>query len=277
MQLREKQGLLKALIGLAARLPWWLGLALALVSYVALHRLAEKPVPAALQPGQMGSFLLANLTQLLARVGQYALPFFFGVSALLSAFRRGKAERLYAAAAGQTGAIDQMSWQDFEILVGEYFRRQGFSVTDNGGGGADGGVDVVLQDGDDRFLVQCKHWRTQRVGVQSVRELYGVMAAQGVSGGFVVTSGDFTEDAVRFADGIALTLVNGNMLRHDIRAQAGSGAASASSDLSSPPDCPLCSATMVLRQARSGASAGKQFWGCSRYAKDRCRGTRELD
>jgi restriction system protein len=34
---------------------------------------------------------------------------------------------------------------------------------------------------------------------------------------------------------------------------------------------------MVLRQARSGANAGKQFWGCSRYAQDRCRGTRELD
>lgn len=138
MQLREKQGLLKTLIGLAARLPWWLGLALALVSYVALHMLAQKPVPAAMQPGQMGSFLLANLTQLLARAGQYALPFFFGVSALVSAFRRAKAERLYAAAARRPDAIGQMSWQDFEILVGEYFRRQGFSVTDNGGVGGSG-------------------------------------------------------------------------------------------------------------------------------------------
>ena len=276
MQLREKQGLLKALIGLAARLPWWLGLALALVSYVALHSWAQKPVPAAMQPGQMGSFLLSNLTHLLARVGQYALPFFFVVGALLSAFRRAKAERLYAAAR-RLEAIDQMSWQDFEILVGEYFRRQGFSVTDNGGGGADGGVDVVLQDGNDRFLVQCKHWRTQRVGVQTVRELYGVMAAQGVSGGFVVTSGDFTEEAVRFADGIALTLVNGNMLQHGIRAQTGSSPASAANDMSATPDCPLCNAPMVLRQARSGASAGKQFWGCSRYAQDRCRGTRELN
>ena len=277
MQLREKQGLLKTLIGLAARLPWWLGLALALVSYVALHILAQKPVPATMQPGQTGSFLLANLTQLLARVGQYALPFLFGMSALVSAFRRGKAERLYAAAARRPDAINQMSWQDFEILVGEYFRRQGFSVTDNGGGGADGGVDVVLQDGDHRFLVQCKHWRTQRVGVQPVRELYGVMAAQGVSGGFVVTSGDFTEEAVRFADGIALTLVSGNMLRHDLRAHTGSGPASTPGDLSLAPDCPLCSAPMVLRQARNGASAGKQFWGCSRYAQHRCRGTRALD
>ena len=276
MELREKQGLLQALIGLAARLPWWLGMALAMVSYVGLNTLAQKPVLATMQPGQMGSFVLSTMTQVLARAGQYLLPVLFGLGALLSAFRRGKAGRLHAAAARRADAIDRMSWQDFEILVGEYFRRQGFGVTDNGGGGADGGVDVVLQDGDDRFLVQCKHWRTQRVGVQPVRELYGVMAAHGVSGGFVVTSGDFTEEALRFADGIALTLVSGKTLLRSIRAQADSGPASAPTDLPAP-DCPLCSAAMVLRQARSGASAGKQFWGCSRYAQNHCRGTREVD
>ena len=273
MELREKQGLPKTLIGLAARLPWWLGLALAAISYVGLHSVAQKPVPASLEPG---SFVLSTLTHLLALAGQYLLPLFFGLGALMSAFRRGKAVRLHAAAAQRADAMDGMSWQDFEILVGEYFRRQGFGVTDNGGGGADGGVDVVLQNGSDSYLVQCKHWRALRVGVQPVRELYGVMAAHGVTGGFVVTSGEFTEDALRFADGIALTLVNGKTLLRGIRAQAGSGPVSAPADLSAP-DCPLCGATMVLRQARSGSAPGKQFWGCSRYAQDRCRGTREVD
>jgi len=275
MELREKPGLPRALIGLAARLPWWLGLALAVISYVGLHSVAQKPVPAALQPGQMGSFVLSAMTRALALAGQYLLPLFFGLGALISAFRRGKAARLHAAAS-RADAIDSMSWQEFEILVGEYFRRQGFGVTDNGGGGADGGVDVVLHNGPDCYLVQCKHWRALRVGVQPVRELYGVMAANGVTAGFVVTSGDFTEEAVRFADGIALTLVNGKTLLRGIRAQAGSGPVNAPADLSVP-DCPLCSAPMVLRQARSGATPGKQFWGCSRYAQNRCRGTREAD
>ena len=36
------------------------------------------------------------------------------------------------------------------------------------------------------------------------------------------------------------------------------------------PDCPLCGSLMVLRTARSGKSAGKQFWGCSTYPD--CRG-----
>ncbi|CAN5350280.1 restriction endonuclease [soil metagenome] len=276
MELREKQGLPRALIGLAARLPWWLGLALAAISYAGLHAVAQKPMPAAPQPGQMGSFLLSALAHGLALAGQYLLPLFFGVGALLSAFTRGKAARLHAAAASRVEAIDRMSWQEFEILVGEYFRHEGFGVTDNGGGGADGGVDVVLQSDAGSYLVQCKHWRALRVGVQPVRELYGVMAAHGAAGGFVVTSGEFTEEALRFAEGLELTLINGKMLQRGIRAQAGSGPASAPAALSAP-DCPLCGAPMVLRQARSGATAGKQFWGCSRYAQDRCRGTRELD
>lgn len=264
-------------MALAARLPWWLALALAGLAYFGLHSLAQKPVPDSLQPRQLGSFVLSTMVWALAVAGQYLLPLLFGFGALVSAFRQGKAARLHAAAASRADAIDAMSWQEFEILVGEYFRRQGFGVTDNGGGGADGGVDVVLHRGGDSHLVQCKHWRALRVGVQPVRELYGVMAAHAATGGFVVTSGEFTEEAVRFANGLALTLVNGKTLLHGIRAQADrSPLATKPADLSTP-DCPVCSATMVLRQARSGASAGKQFWGCSHYARDRCRGTREVD
>ncbi|MDB5886541.1 MAG: restriction endonuclease [Polaromonas sp.] len=276
MALRERQGWFKSLIGLAARLPWWLGLALAVLVYGGLHHMAQKPLGTA-KPGQMESFLLSAVAHGLALAGQYLLPLLFGFGALLSAFRQDKAARLHAAAASRPGALDAMSWQESEILVGEYFQRQAYGVTDNGGGGADGGVDMVLHGDDGSHLVQCKHWRALRVGVQPVRELYGVMAAQGAAGGFVVASGEFTENAVRFADGLALTLVNGSTLLRGIRAQAGSGPAAARPANLCTPDCPVCGAAIVLRQARSGANAGTQFWGCSRYAQDRCRGTREVD
>ena len=274
MELRDKPSLPRALIGLAARLPWWLGLALAALSYAGLHALASRPGPA-LQPGQLAGFALSTMGHGLALAGQYALPLLFALGALVSSWRRGKAARLHALAARSAEGLDRMSWQDFEILVGEYFRRQGFGVLDNGGGGPDGGVDVVLHSGAECYLVQCKHWRALRVGVQPVRELYGVMAAHGAAGGFVVTSGAFTEEAVRFADGLALSLVDGHALRRGIRAQADAGPAAAPAELQ-PPDCPVCGAAMVLRQARQGATPGKRFWGCSRYAQARCRGTREI-
>jgi restriction system protein len=40
-----------------------------------------------------------------------------------------------------------MTWREFEALVGEYFRLRGFAVTETGGGGADGGVDLMLTKG----------------------------------------------------------------------------------------------------------------------------------
>ena len=35
------------------------------------------------------------------------------------------------------------------------------------------------------------------------------------------------------------------------------------------PPCPKCNAPMVLRTAKKGTNAGKQFWGCSMFPK--CR------
>lgn len=40
------------------------------------------------------------------------------------------------------------------------------------------------------------------------------------------------------------------------------------------PSCPRCGKPMVLRTAKKGKSAGKQFWGCSEYPD--CRGMVEL-
>ena len=65
----------------------------------------------------------------------------------------------------------------------------------------DGGIDLVLSKGSEKFLVQCKQWKAFKVGVTVVRELYGVMAAKGAAGGFVVSSGRFTDDATAFASG----------------------------------------------------------------------------
>lgn len=37
------------------------------------------------------------------------------------------------------------------------------------------------------------------------------------------------------------------------------------------PPCPLCGSPMVVRTAKSGKNAGKQFWGCSAYPE--CKGS----
>ena len=70
-------------------------------------------------------------------------------------------------------ALDGMSWREYEMLVGEGFRLQGYQVVETGGGGADGGVDLVLtkpgKNGGEKFLAQCKQWRAFKVGVIGAR------------------------------------------------------------------------------------------------------------
>ncbi len=112
-----------------------------------------------------------------------------------------------------TDTLDGMRWREFQMLVGEGFRLQGYRVVETGGGGADGGVDRLLtrpgKSGGEKLLMQCKQWRALKVGVEVVRELDGVMAARGGTGGFVVTSGRFADDAVSFESGRNAALVDG--------------------------------------------------------------------
>ena len=130
----------------------------------------------------------------MASVGQYILPLICLAGAGISAWRRKKRQNLVSdvAQSQASDALDGMSWREFEMLVGEGFRLQGYQVVETGGGGADGGIDLVLtkpgKSGGEKFLVQCKQWRAFKVGVDVVRELYGVMAARGATGGF---RGDF--------------------------------------------------------------------------------------
>lgn len=280
---RKKSGsALDDMLEIASRLPWWLGVIFALVSYVALSWVAGQP--AAVQdasPGHVHTLVVATLAKTFAQIGQYLLPAIFLMGALVSLIRTKKNERLITTATGPDAAqaIAGMSWREFELLIAEAFRRRGFNVQDRGGQGPDGGVDLVLAKGAERHLVQCKQWRATKVGVAVVRELYGVMSAEGAAGGFVVTSGAFTPDAVEFARGRNIQLLDGTQLIQLLEAgkQAPAPTRPAPALFKQDeqnrlvPTCPKCHAEMKLRQARKGPQAGNQFWGCTRFPD--CRGT----
>ena len=302
MAIRNKNGEPReAVAGVTAVLPWWVGVVLAVVSYLWLHSVASAPMPTKVTPDQVSSLIFSTWWRGVSMVGQFVLPGLFLAGAVGSYMNRRQAVQLHNDAAYRADGLSQMSWREFEVLVGEFFRRQGFTVTNNGGGGPDGGVDVWLTCGRDRYLVQCKHWRARRVGVEPVREMYGLIAAQRLAGGYVVTSGDFTDEARRFASGRELQLINGKVLSSGVRAQSANAkpagraptarcaapvaiepvltelpAEAARTAPAAAPACPVCGAPMVMRVARQGANAGRGFWGCSEFPQSKCRGTREL-
>ena len=259
------------LIGGASRLPWKVGAALALIAFVILHIVAEQSIPGSVAPHPpvMGAVVLRGYVHVFATFLQFIIPATLLIGAGVSFFnRRRSTELVDSVTAGL--AISSLSWQEFEALVAQGFRQRGFDVAERGGDCADGGIDLVLVQGHERFLVQSKQWRARQVGVSVVRELYGVMAAEGVTGGYVVTSGSFTKDAKAFSAGRNIDLIGGRELAALLHAgQAAKPVVPAAPPVSAlrAPECPKCRSPMVLRTAKRGAHTGRSFWGCLQYPR----------
>lgn len=186
-----------------------------------------------------------------------------------------------------------LSWQQFESLVADLFRREGYRVEERGraaesSGTGDGGVDLVLTDpraSGAHFLVQCKQYRAWDVGEPKVREFYGAMAAfRTRCEGIMVTCGRYTQPAKDFAadkpirlvdrDGLLKMLNATNIAAPAVSIEAPAPVRAAALvppvPADSAPRCPQCGAAMVLRTATRGVRAGKPFWGCTTYP--RCKG-----
>ena len=201
--------------------------------------------------------------------------------ALVSFFRQRRRRRLLET---QTGldSLRAMSWCEFEMLVGEAFRRRGYAIQETGLGGPDGGIDLILRKDGKTTLVQCKQWKTQRVDVKVVREMFGLLAHHGAAAVKIVAVGDYTADAQRFAQGKPIELIHGEALLAMVRkgqtpspaktAMAETIAITMTDPASTPsgnPFCPKCGSDMLYRSNRQTKD---HFWGCAKYSA--CRGTR---
>jgi len=229
----------------------------------------------------LSAAVLPSFIRMLATFGQIILPVVFLFGAIVSAFNSYKRKKLYidTVESPSSNPLDGMNWRDFELLVGEHFRREGFVVEETAGG-ADGGVDLIAMKNGEKYLIQCKQWKAYKVGVKVVRELLGVMVGDAATGGFVVTSGNFTRDAVIFAKDNNITLLDGKSLQRMMKAQPRlSDTIEIPGPILKPSamnqiSCKECGAELVLRTAKKGRSQGKQFYGCTRFPK--CRYTKAI-
>ena len=266
-------------IELLASMPWPVGFVLGIVAYVAIRygigwymSTVNNPVWQAmgrqLSAGAYAPF--AWITLILCWIG--ALASFIG-----SRRRKHLLEK-------QTGldSLRAMSWREFEMLVGEAFRRQGYAIQETGLGGADGGIDLILRKDGKTTLVQCKQWKTQRVDVKVVREMFGLMTHHAAAAVKIVAVGEYTADALRFAQGKPIELIHGAALLAMVREVQTPTPAKAATATSKPvvtitpdpkpspnPVCPKCDGDMVQRSNRQTKD---HFWGCAKYPA--CRGTR---
>jgi restriction system protein len=211
---RRKGGLTEWLEA-ASKLPWQVSVGLALGASIVFHFIAAASVHTAAvsRLSEIRYVAIRAYIHTFATLLQFIVPVVLLAPAAMALARRSRSRALLDAARnGAAASIARLSLQDFERLIGEGFRHRGFLVTGRGGAEPDGGIDLVLTRGNERFLVQCKQWKAQSVSVSVVRELHGAMAAEGAVGGFVVTSGAFSVDAKRFASGRNIELIDGRGL-----------------------------------------------------------------
>lgn len=175
--------------------------------------------------------------------------------------------------------VRKLSWREFESLVGEVYRRKGYRIDERGGSG-DGGVDIVAVQGREKVLIQCKHWKTWRVGPSVVRQMYGVLIHESASRAVIVTTGTFTEAAREFAAEKPIQLIEGDELADiilEIRNHKPTRVPTrrvtpvkAHSPAMKPIEsetvaCKRCGAPMVIKTAKKGESAGRQFLVCTKF------------
>ena len=156
---RKKQSPLEDLIDIAAHLPWKAGLVLALFAYLGFHYAASLPmVPVATTDlksysQSIGSSVGRQLLITVSSIFQYIVPLAFLIGSAVSFIRSRRQLELHRTVASNPtqDSLEKLSWRDFENLAGETFRQQGYRVVERGGAGPDGGVDIELHMGKDKY------------------------------------------------------------------------------------------------------------------------------
>jgi hypothetical protein len=149
--------------------------------------------------------------------------------------------------------------EEFEWLVGEMFRREGWTVEETGRHGApDGNVDLRLNRHGERRLVQCKRWTAWEVNVDQIRSFAGTLLREGLPGraGIFVTLSQFNGAAVAEADKAGIHWIDGRHLAERIE------------KVRRPQACPVCGRPMLLDRSPHG------WW--LRCVAEGCRGKRDL-
>lgn len=108
--------------------------------------------------------------------------------------------------------LKRLSWDDFELLCMELFRKKGWKVLGNEKKGADGGVDIWMKKRRRSAIVQCKRYDDAMVTIKVLREMYGLIHEYDVDEAYIVTTSRFTKECYKFIEGKNMVLIDGAAL-----------------------------------------------------------------
>lgn len=192
----------KSILGFVVGLPWMIHLIISLsllsmpyffINYLELFMYKIR-------------ILNINIEQLI--YGVYGISGLFFILAFFSFFKSKHDDELWKKRL-TVQELNKMDWEQLEHLVKILFVKIGYKITERGGARADGGVDVEARKFGRKVIVQCKQWKSNKVGVAVVREMFAVMIHEKAKKVYIVTCGSFTKDAEEFAKGKPVYLIDG--------------------------------------------------------------------
>jgi HJR/Mrr/RecB family endonuclease len=157
-----------------------------------------------------------------------------------------------------TSDLRKLDATEFEWLVGEVLRREGWAVTETGHPDRpDGNIDLRAERAGRSMIVQCKRWSAKPVGVDEVRKLAGTASAETPADAALVTLSDFTASARAEAPRLRVQLIDGTSLLERVE------------HVRRSEPCPACTTPMLLHKSTRG------WWlRCPRFPD--CTGKRDL-
>ena len=175
-------------------------------------------------------------------------------------------------------ALPDLTEVEFKKLINKIFKQRGYTIVDIEL--SYGSVDLVLQQDNETTYVQYEHWKDKEIELSAITTLHDIMKDDNIRFGIVITSGEFTPEALEYVIGKTILLINGIDLAQMIEVLMQSNFKeekidneNTSQEQEMPelePLCPICSQKMIKRTARKGKNAGNTFWGCSQFPN--CRG-----
>ena len=87
-----------------------------------------------------------------------------------------------------------LSWQNFEREIAKRLNQFGYNAVNTKLSG-DEGVDIVINNRDKKFIVQCKAMKN-KIGPSFVRDFIGTMGIQKASGGMLVSLNGFSDGSL---------------------------------------------------------------------------------
>lgn len=118
---------------------------------------------------------------------------------------------MHAHARQVMSSVRELPWDGYSALIADIFRHRGHDVF--AGDGPDGDViDLELFDGEARLIVNYQLRGMRQISIAPLQEMAIVGERNGATQVLLITDGDFSPEAHRFAADHSLTLVDGDAL-----------------------------------------------------------------